>query len=64
MEYAVDRTATVGAAFLGLTLQCARCHDHKFDPVTQEDFYSLLAFFNSNEQPGIYSQIMDANRAG
>jgi hypothetical protein len=63
MEYAVDRTATVGAAFLGLTLQCARCHDHKFDPVTQEDFYSLLAFFNSNEQPGIYSQTMDANRA-
>lgn len=63
LEYAVDRTATVGAAFLGLTVQCARCHDHKFDPVTQEDFYSLLAFFNSNEQPGIYSQTMDANRA-
>jgi len=63
LEYAVDRTSTVGAAFLGLTLQCARCHDHKFDPVTQEDFYSLLAFFNSNQEPGIYSQVPDANRA-
>ncbi len=63
LEYAVDRTATLGAAFLGLTLQCARCHDHKFDPVTQEDFYSLLAFFNSVEQPGIYSQTQDSNRA-
>ncbi|MFO0963006.1 MAG: PSD1 and planctomycete cytochrome C domain-containing protein [Phycisphaerales bacterium] len=63
LEYAVDRTSTLGAAFLGLTLQCARCHDHKFDPVTQEDFYGLLAFFNSVEQPGIYSQTQDSNRA-
>ena len=63
LEYAVDRTSTVGAAFLGLTLHCARCHDHKFDPVTQEDFYGLLAFFNSVEQPGIYSQVPDPNRA-
>ena len=63
LEYAVDRTSTVGSAFLGLTLGCARCHDHKFDPVTQEDFYSLLAFFNSNEEPGIYSQTQDPNRA-
>ncbi len=63
LEYAADRTTTVGAAFLGLTLQCARCHDHKFDPLTQEDFYALLAYFNSNQEPGIYSQVPDANRA-
>ena len=63
LEYAADRATTVGAAFLGLTMQCARCHDHKFDPVTQEDFYGLLAFFNSNDEPGIYSQVPDANRA-
>ena len=63
LEYAADRTNTVGSAFLGLSTQCARCHDHKFDPITQEDFYSLLAFFNSNEEPGIYSQTADPNRA-
>jgi hypothetical protein len=63
LEYAVDRVNTTGAVFLGLTVGCARCHDHKFDPITQEDFYGLLAFFNSNEEPGIYSQVPDANRA-
>jgi hypothetical protein len=56
VEYAVDRTDTTGAVFLGLTLGCARCHDHKYDPVTQEDYYSLFAFFNSIEEPGLYSQ--------
>jgi hypothetical protein len=46
-EYAADRVQTVGTAFLGLTFNCCRCHDHKFDPITQDDFYSLQAFFNS-----------------
>ncbi len=63
LEYAVDRVNTVGTAFLGLSVGCARCHDHKFDPITIDDFYSLVAFFNSNEEPGIYSQVPDANRA-
>ena len=63
LEYAVDRVNTTGSAFLGLSVGCARCHDHKFDPVTAEDFYSLLAFFNSNEEPGLYSQLADPNRA-
>ncbi len=63
LEYAVDRVNTTGAAFLGLSVGCARCHDHKFDPVTMEDFYSLIAFFNSNEEPGLYSQQPDPNRA-
>jgi hypothetical protein len=63
VEYAVDRTATTGTVFLGLTLGCARCHEHKFDPVSQEDFYRLYAFFDSNEEPGVYSQVPDANRA-
>jgi len=63
LEYASDRVNTAGSAFLGLSVGCARCHDHKFDPITTEDFYSLIAFFNSNEEPGIYSQIPDANRA-
>ncbi|MEE2973359.1 MAG: DUF1553 domain-containing protein, partial [Planctomycetota bacterium] len=63
LEYAVDRVETTGAVWLGLTVGCARCHDHKFDPITQEDFYGLIAFFNNVDQPGIYSQIPDANRA-
>ncbi|MBL8840820.1 MAG: DUF1553 domain-containing protein [Planctomycetes bacterium] len=63
VEYAVDRTATTGSVFLALTLGCARCHDHKYDPITQRDFYGLLAFFNSIEEPGLYSQLPDPNRA-
>ncbi|MEK6703732.1 MAG: PSD1 and planctomycete cytochrome C domain-containing protein [Planctomycetota bacterium] len=63
LEYAVDRVSTTGSVFLGLTVGCARCHDHKFDPVTADDFYSMIAFFNSIEEPGIYSQIPDNKRA-
>lgn len=43
----IDRVSAVGTAFLGLTLQCAVCHDHKYDPVTQREFYQLYAFFNN-----------------
>ena len=43
----VDRVTSVGTAFMGLTVQCAVCHDHKYDPLTMRDFYSLSAFFNS-----------------
>ncbi|MCC7169233.1 MAG: PSD1 domain-containing protein [Planctomycetes bacterium] len=63
VEYAVDRVATTGSVFLGLTLGCARCHDHKFDPISQPEFYGLMSFFNSIEEPGLYSQLPDPNRA-
>ena len=63
VEYAAERTATVGSVFLGLTLGCARCHDHKYDPIRQADYYQLFAFFNSNREPGLYSQVPDSNRA-
>ena len=63
LEYAVDRVETTGAVWLGLTVGCARCHDHKFDPITQADFYGLISFFNNVEQPGIYTQQPDSNRA-
>lgn len=43
----MDRVAAVGTVFMGLTLQCATCHDHKYDPITQKDFYALFAFFNN-----------------
>jgi hypothetical protein len=55
-EYMVDRTDNaLGVAFLGLTVGCARCHDHKYDPIKQRDYYSLGAFFNSNDEPGAYA---------
>src|ERR671929_236694 len=47
VEAVVDRVSTTGAAFLGLTLGCARCHDHKFDPIPQDDYYRLLATFTT-----------------
>jgi mono/diheme cytochrome c family protein len=49
--YARDRTETFGQVFLGLTAGCAVCHDHKFDPLTMRDFYSLSAFFDNTTQP-------------
>lgn len=63
VEYAADRAATTGAVFLGLTVQCARCHDHKFDPISQEEYFQIFAYFNSNEEPGLYSQRPNPQRA-
>lgn len=51
-EYVADRVNTFGLAFLGLTTECARCHDHKYDPITQKDYYSLYAFFNNINENG------------
>ncbi|MGI9326682.1 MAG: DUF1553 domain-containing protein [Pseudomonadales bacterium] len=55
VEYVVDRAQTVSTAFMGLTFECARCHDHKFDPLTQKEFYELNAFFASINEAGLYS---------
>jgi hypothetical protein len=51
-EYVADRTNTFGKAFLGLTMECARCHDHKYDPISARDYYSMYAFFNQNKDYG------------
>lgn len=47
IEAVADRVATTGSVFLGLTVGCARCHDHKYDPIKQKEFYQLFAFYNS-----------------
>ena len=52
VEYVADRTNTLGKALLGITLECARCHDHKYDPITQKEYYSLFALFNNNNDTG------------
>ena len=55
VEAVLDKTETVGKVFLGLTVGCARCHDHKYDPIRQKDYYSLSGFFNSADEPGYYA---------
>ena len=61
IEYAVDRVSTYGTAVMGMSVGCARCHDHKFDPISQNDFFSLMAYFNSINEVGLESQ--DGSRA-
>ena len=53
IESVLDRVNTTGTAFLGLTVACAQCHDHKFDPISQREYYSLFAFFNNQEEPNL-----------
>ncbi|MEM7369654.1 MAG: DUF1553 domain-containing protein [Bacteroidota bacterium] len=52
VEYVVDRTHTAAAAFMGLTIECARCHDHKYDPISQKEYYQLFSFFNQVPERG------------
>ena len=53
VEYVADRVETMGTMFLGLTMTCSRCHDHKYDPIAQKDFYRLFAFFNNIAEAGL-----------
>ena len=53
VEYVIDRVDTTSTVWLGLTMGCARCHDHKYDPLTQKDFYRFYAFFNSVNENGL-----------
>ncbi len=52
VEYVADRTNTLGRAFLGLTVECARCHDHKYDPISQKEYFQLFGFFNQVDESG------------
>ncbi len=51
IESVIDRVNTTGTAFLGLTVSCAQCHDHKFDPLSQREYFQLFAFFNQQDEP-------------
>jgi len=64
-EYVVDRTNTFGKAFLGISVECSRCHDHKYDPIAQKDFYSIYSFFNQANEKGLinYGELPKPNIA-
>ena len=60
VEYVADRVRTLGMAWLGLTFECARCHDHKFDPISQKDYYRLFAFFDNVPEIGEAGRVANA----
>jgi len=60
VEYVADRVRTLSTAWLGLTMECARCHDHKFDPIQQRDYYRLFAFFNNVPELGEDGRVANA----
>jgi hypothetical protein len=57
IEYVGDRLNTFGRAFVGLTLECAHCHDHKYDPLSQKEYYQMFAFFNNVKEKGLESTV-------
>ena len=60
VEYVADRVRTLGMAWLGLTLECSRCHDHKYDPLTQRDYFKLFALFNQVDEVGEDGRVANA----
>ncbi len=58
VSYVIDRTNTFGKAFMGLTMECAQCHDHKYDPISQKDYYQLYSFFNQVPEKGVTRSFM------
>jgi hypothetical protein len=59
-RYAVDRVATTATVWMGLTAGCAQCHNHKYDPLSMKEFYSLFAYFNNTTQPGMDGNAKDS----
>lgn len=57
IQYVDDRTKTFSRAFIAMTVECAKCHDHKYDPISQKDYYSISAFFNNVKEVGIESTV-------
>ena len=56
VDYVVDRVKTVSNVWLGLSLECAQCHDHKYDPISQNDYYRFYAYFNNTKDPGMQTR--------
>ncbi len=56
VEYAVDRVKTTSMAWLGLSMECAQCHEHKYDPISQEEYYKFFAYFNQSSDPGMQTR--------
>jgi hypothetical protein len=63
IESVIDRVGTTGTAWLGLTIACAQCHDHKFDPITQREYYRLFAFLNNQDEPTLELPDASVDRA-
>lgn len=63
IEYLIDKTKTYGTGILGVTIECAQCHDHKYDPFSQKDYYRLFAFFNNTREVGYEGDVMASKPA-
>ncbi|HSB93614.1 MAG TPA: PSD1 and planctomycete cytochrome C domain-containing protein [Flavitalea sp.] len=63
IEYNLDKTKTFSKGILGLTVECAQCHDHKYDPVSQKEYYQLFAFFNNTKEAGFEGIVFDSKPA-
>ncbi len=63
ISYILDKTKTFGKGILGLTVECAQCHDHKYDPISQKDYYQLFAFFNNTKEIGYEGDVMQSKPA-
>jgi hypothetical protein len=63
ITYNIDKTKTYGTGILGITIECAQCHDHKYDPFSQQDYYSLFAFFNNTKEVGYEGDVTQSKPA-
>ncbi len=63
ISYILDKTKTFGKGILGLTVECAQCHDHKYDPISQKDYYQLFAFFNNTKEIGYEGDVNQSKPA-
>ena len=63
VSYNIDKTRTYGKAVLGVTIECAQCHDHKYDPFSNKDYYQLYAFFNESKEKGFEGDVGQSTKA-